>query len=82
MANEKHKRVLEIADDLDQLAVKFHDPALKEIAAQMRKLVTSKETSNESTTSTEGGESEGGEGDGTGGNGGNNPPHKPPFKTP
>jgi hypothetical protein len=54
MANEKHKRVNEIADELDQLASKFHDPSLKEVAAQLRKSVSSKETSNESNEGNEG----------------------------
>jgi hypothetical protein len=55
MANEKHKRVNEIADELDQLASKFHDASLKEVAAQLRKSVSSKETSNEENDETGGG---------------------------
>lgn len=83
MANEKHQKVLQIADELDALANKFHDPSLKEIAAQLRSSVTSGKTSNESSETNEGGESEGGDGNGSNGsNGGNNPGQKPPFKTP
>lgn len=71
MPNQKNKKLSKIADELDALAGQYHDPSLKEIAAQLRKAVTSGKTQNESTTN-EGGE----EDEGEDGNGGNHPPKK------
>jgi hypothetical protein len=72
--DQKSKKVLSIADELDKLGY----PG---IAQMLRDAVTSqKSKGNESTTTSEGGE-QGGDGeDGDGGNGGaNNPTKKPPF---
>jgi len=68
MANQKNKKISKIADELDALSDQYHDPSLKEIAAQLRKAVTSgKANSNEQSETNE---------DDTGGS--NPPPGKGP----
>lgn len=75
---KKEKRVLQIADELEQLGY-------AEVAKKLREAVTSSKSqsnagTNESGQTNEGGESGGSTDDGTGGgNGSNDPTKKPPF---